>query len=483
MKEAKKVKEISKPKTSKQQNREFTVITYFFFFIFIALMAYFIYFQLVISENFINSPYNSLQDLFANRVLRGEIISSDGYVLAESIIDSEGNEKRQYPYGRMFAHVVGYSVNGKAGIENQENFDLLRSHQFFLEQMVNDISGEKSIGDNVITTLNYEVQETAYNALGDYDGAVIAIEPTTGKILCMVSKPDFDPNTISEDWKNINGEGSTALYNRATQGQYTPGSVFKIFTALEYYKEHQADYANYVYDCDGEITKGGSTIHCYGNEEHGEVDINEAFAESCNASFANIGLEIDNDSLNELCDSMLFNKNMPIAFESSKSKFSLSNDSGDSMTMETCIGQGKTMVSPLHMALVASAVCNDGMVMRPYIIDRIENLNEIEQKKNEPSEYKKIMSKDEADFLEQIMSEVIEYGTGSKLSEQSYQAFGKTGTAQVSDSTDQTNAWFVGYAKKEGYNDIAIAVIVEDSGTASTYAVPIAKKVFDAYFN
>ena len=250
MKEIKKQKE-KQARRKSTLNREFSVITYFFFFMFLALMIYFVYFQVVLSENFINSPYNSLQDLFAGRVVRGEILTSDGKIIAQSEVDSEGKEKREYPYGRMFAHAVGYSVNGKAGIENQSNFDLLRSHQFFLEQIVNDISGEKSIGDNVITTLDYEVQETAYNALGDYDGAVIVLEPSTGKILGMVSKPDFDPNTISQDWDTVNGEGSTALYNRATQGQYTPGSVFKIFTALEYYREHTNDYQNYLYDDSG----------------------------------------------------------------------------------------------------------------------------------------------------------------------------------------------------------------------------------------
>ena len=191
------------------RNREFTVIAYFFFIIFIALMAYFIYFQVVKSEDFINSPYNSLQDLFSENIIRGEIISSDGYVLAKTKVDSNGNETREYPYGRTFAHVVGYSVNGKAGLESQANFNLLRSHQFFLEQILNDLKGEKSYGDNVITTINYDLQSVAYSALGKHDGAVIAIEPSTGKILCMVSKPDYDPNTIAKNWESVNKEGST----------------------------------------------------------------------------------------------------------------------------------------------------------------------------------------------------------------------------------------------------------------------------------
>ena len=121
--------------------------------------------------------------------------------------------------------------------------------------------------------------------------------------------------------------------------------------------------------------------------------------------------------------------------------------------------------------------------MTPYLVDHTENINEVLVHQNEPIMNSTLMSKTEADVLEMFMEAVVTDGTGSKLSGQSYKAYGKTGTAQVSDTSDQTNAWFVGYAKKEGYNDIAIAVVVENSGTGSTYAVPIAKQVFDIYFN
>nr|WP_330412304.1 penicillin-binding transpeptidase domain-containing protein [Agathobacter rectalis] len=383
----------------------------------------------------------------------------------------------------MFAHVAGFAVNGKAGLEKQENFSLLRSHEFFLDQIVNDISGKKNTGDNVITTLDYEAQAAAYNALDDYEGAVIAIEPKTGKIAVMVSKPDYDPNTIASDWESVNGEGSTSLYNRATQGQYAPGSVFKIFTALEYYNENPSTYNDYSFDCDGSITKDGFTIHCAGNKSHGQEDLTKSFAKSCNSSFSNIGLLVDNNKLNTLCDDMLFNKNLPIAFDSKKSKFALDNNASSALTMQTTIGQGNTLVSPLHMCMIAGAICNDGNLMRPYLVDHTENASGALVEQNKPASYKQIMSKDQAAFLQNLMAAVVSDGTGAKLSDQSYEAFGKTGTAQVSDSTDQTNAWFVGYGKKDGYNDLAIAVIVEDSGAGSTYAVPVAKKVFDKYFN
>ena len=180
------------------------------------MMGYFAYFQFVKSEDFINSPYNKRQDLFARKVTRGEIISADGHILAETITDTDGTETRYYPYANMFAHVVGFSTNGKSGLESIANFNLLRSHTMTLEKVVNELQGEKNIGDNVVTTLNYDLQDTAYEALGKYDGAIVVMEPSTGKILAMVSKPDYDPNNIAEDWDELTAEDSesSVLLNR-----------------------------------------------------------------------------------------------------------------------------------------------------------------------------------------------------------------------------------------------------------------------------
>lgn len=465
------------------QNREILVVMYLFLALFLGMTAYFVFFQVFKSEEFINSPYNSLQDLFAEQVVRGDITSADGHVLATTKTDGEGNETREYPYGRMFAHAVGYAVNGKAGIENQENFELLRSHEFFLKQLADDLQGAKSQGDTVVTTLDYGIQERAYEALGGCDGAVIAMEPKTGKILAMVSMPDYDPNRVAENWENITADGSTVLYNRATQGKYAPGSIFKIFTTLEYYREHPKGYKKYNFDCLGEITEDGQTIHCASNKKHGKEDLKSSFANSCNSSYAKLSLSLDADRFSELCGEMLFNQDLPIAFESGRSSFHLSDTDTSALVMETGIGQGKTMVSPLHMLLVASAIANDGVLMRPYLTERTQNASGIEVSANEPTEYGELMSGKEAALLQEYMRSVVTDGTGSKLAGQSYTAYGKTGTAQVSDSSDRTNAWFIGYAAKEGYEDLAIAVVVEGSGAGSTHAVPIAKRVFDLYFN
>lgn len=471
----------TKAKTSINSNREFAVVTYIFLIIFLVLIAYFAYFMLVKSNNFINSAYNPRLDSMSKTVVRGEILSRDGDILAKTETDSEGNETRVYPYGRIFAHVVGYSANGKSGIESVENFDLLRSHTFFLEQIVNDLKDEKNAGDNVITTLDTAVQTAAYEALGSYDGAVVAIQPSTGKVLAMVSKPDFDPNTIMTDWDSLINSESSMLLNRATQGLYPPGSIFKILTTLEFMRENPG-YAAYNYDCTGSISDGVNEIHCYGGSVHGQEDIYTSFAKSCNTSFANIGLSLDLGSYSELCSSLLFNKSVSFELPTNKSQFTLGKSAGTSQIMQTAIGQGETLVTPFHMAMITSAICNNGTLMRPYLVDHTENENGDPVEENEPKVYDKLISEEEAAVLRQFMSNTVENGTASALSGQVYTASGKTGTAEFNSNKD-SHAWFVGFASMEGKEDIAVAVIVEDSGAGSSYAVPVAKSVFDAYFN
>ena len=449
------------------------------------MMGYFAYFQFVKSEDFINSPYNKRQDLFARKVTRGEIISADGRILAETITDTDGTETRYYPYANMFAHVVGFSTNGKSGLESIANFNLLRSHTMTLEKVVNELQGEKNIGDNVVTTLNYDLQDTAYEALGKYDGAIVVMEPSTGKILAMVSKPDYDPNNIAEDWDELTAEDSesSVLLNRATQGLYPPGSVFKIFTTLEYVHEN-SDYEDYSFDCNGKFTEGDSVIHCYKNKRHGQEDLIGSFADSCNSSFASLGLTLNPDSFTELCDSMLFNTSLPLRFESSKSSFSLDADADVSTVLETSIGQGKTLVTPMHMALVVSAIANDGVLMNPYLIDHTENYNGIVVDAYEPTEYGTLFSTEDASLMQTFMREVVEDGTGERLSGQSYTAAGKTGTAEYSMTDgEKTHSWFTGFTNVDN-PELVITVITEGSdGSAGGKAVSIAGAVLDSYYN
>lgn len=467
---------------AKSKNHEYVVVTYLFLALFLALIGYFIYFMVFQSENFINNPYNSLQNLFSEYVVRGDIESADGYTLASTKTDEDGNETRSYPYKDLFAHAVGYTGHGKFGLENQANFLLLRSHSMYANQLFNDIKGEKNPGDTVVTTLNYKLQQTAYDALGSHDGAVIVMEPSTGKILAMVSKPAFDPNRIAEEWDDIVSGEDALLVNRATQGKYAPGSVFKILTLLEYYREQEGDVSDFSFDCESYFTYDGKTIHCASDKTHGTEDLEQAFANSCNSAFASVSLALDRAKLQKTCDDLLFNRDLPVAFESGQSRFQISSEDSSSLVMETGIGQGKTLMSPLHILLLASAIDNNGSLMTPYLIDAVKNTDGEVVKTYSPAVWGDLLTAQEASFLENYMRAVVTDGTGSKLDCEEYTAYGKTGTAQVSDTTDQTNAWFAGYAKSDDKEDIAVAVIVEDSGSGSRYAVPAAKKIFDAYF-
>lgn len=484
-KQSKSMERKSKTSTNKNKNREFVIITYMFVGMFILMMGYFAYFQVFKSEDFINSPYNTRQNKFGEHVIRGSILSEDGKTLAETIVEEDGSETRYYPYGNMFAHAVGYDCNGKSGIESIANFNLLRSHAFFLEQVVNGLKDEKNPGDNVVTTLNYSLQEAAYNALGDDNGAIVVLDPETGKILAWVSKPDFNPNTIAADWDSIISQtdgANSVLVNRVSQGLYPPGSTFKILTTLEYIREN-SNYTDYTYDCKGSITEDDTEIHCYDNSVHGTEDLKKSFAKSCNASYANIGLMLDKTSFAKLCDNLLFNKTIPSVYPSQKSSFVLNENSDTSATMQTAIGQGQTLVTPLHMALITSAIANDGVLMKPYVIDHTENYKGISVKEYQPTTYGTLLDSDEAKIMQEFMSYVVSDGTGSKLSGQSYQAAGKTGSAEYSNVKGESHAWFTGYASTKEKGSIVVTVIVEGGGAGSSVAVPIAKQIFDAYFN
>jgi penicillin-binding protein A len=471
------------PYEDKQKDPRTSVfyIIYIFVGLFLLMMGYFSYFLIVRSDEVINSTYNKRQNVLALRVLRGQILSSGGDILAGTKVDEEGNEIREYPYGDMFAHVVGRVSKGMTGVEEMENIRLLTSNLNSFEIMYSDLVGEKSLGDNVFTTLDTKLQQVAYDALGDNRGAVAVMEPDTGKILAMVSKPSYDPNKIDELWTSLveNTENESALINRATQGLYPPGSTFKLMTALEYMRENPS-YRSYQYKCTGSIEYNNMVIHDYKNKAHGAEDLRLSFAKSCNPSFASIGMNLDMDSFHKLCEDFLFNQNLPIAMPSNPSSFTLEKGkSGIKEAMQTAIGQGNTLITPLHNAMLAATVANGGIMMMPYVVDHIENAKGGKVKKYTPQMLSKPMSVEEAVFLGGMMRKVVTDGTGIKLQDMKVKAAGKTGSADHAGG--KAHSWFIGYAPYEN-PDIVVSVIVESVGTGSEYAVPIARQIFDAYF-
>lgn len=457
-------------------------VIYIFLGLFFLTMGYFTYYLIFKSKDVVNSTYNLRHDVLAKRVVRGDIMSADGTILAETIIDEDNKEVRTYPYDDMYAHVVGRVNRGRTGIEEVENITLLTSYSNSSEAMYNDLIGVKNPGNNVISTLNHKLTMAAYDALGDDRGTVVAIEPQTGKILAMVSKPAYNPNDIEDNWEKVSEdkEEESPLLNRATQGLYPPGSTFKVITALAYMRENP-DYASYSYNCKGSTKYEGMTIRCSNNKVHGKINLKEAFAKSCNSSFATIGSSVPVDDFRSLCENFFFNRALPARITNNPSSFELKvGDSSVKEVMQTAIGQGKTLISPLHNAMIASSVANGGVMMKPYVIDRIESAGGRLLKGYIPEEAAEVMTAGEADYLKSLMRAVVTDGTAKELNDIGVKIAGKTGTAQQEGK--DSHAWFIGFAP---VNDpkIAISVIVENKGSGSKYAVPIAEKVFDAYFN
>ena len=390
-----------------------------------------------------------------------------------------------YPYGDIFAHVVGYSNPelGKTGLESVENFHLLTSNAFFLEKLKNEFQDQKDMGDTVVTTLDANLQQAAYNAMGANKGAVVVMEASTGKILAMLSTPSYDPNQIAANWDYLNADGENSpLLNRATQGAYAPGSTFKIVTTLEYMREYP-DYMNYMYECGGAITVGDTTIHCFDNTVHGLEDLRSSVANSCNASFANIGLLLDKNAYRKTAEELLFNKKLPSVLDYTKSSFAVTEETGEAEMMMTAMGQGNTLVSPYHMALITAAVANGGTLMEPYLVEKVTNYTGTEISKNVPKSYRRLMTSEEAAQLKEYMRAVVDEGTGMLLGGQSYTAAGKTGTAEYSMvDGEKTHSWFMGFTNVDN-PELVISVIVEGSdGQDGAKAVPIARQILDSYY-
>lgn len=458
-------------------------MTYLFVAVFLCMMGYTCYYAITNQQELINNSYNGRQELLISQNRRGTIYAAGGQILAETETKEDGSETRVYPYGNLFAHVVGYASNGKYGIESLSNYYLINSNAKLADKVASDVAGEKYPADSVVTTLDVGVQEVAFRSLGIYKGAIIVSEPDTGKIIAMVSKPDFDPNTIDAIWDGLlEDKESTVLLNRATQGLYPPGSTFKIVTALEYIRENPDTYNQYRYQCGGRFTSGQDTINCYHGSVHGSEDFKISFAKSCNSSFANIGMQLDRARFGDTLDSLLFNEELPVAFNFNKSRLIIDESTTDSDIMQAAIGQGTTQITPLHLNMITCAIANNGVLMKPYLVDYVKNNEGNIIKQFNPASYRRLMSEEEAAALNSLMQEVIASGTGTKLAGQSYTAAGKTGSAEYSSVKTESHAWFTGFAPAED-PEVCVTIIIEGAGSGGDYAVPIAKRIFNEYFS
>ncbi|MCR5675900.1 MAG: penicillin-binding protein 2 [Lachnospiraceae bacterium] len=473
-----------------RQRRVFTPIRVtqgIFAVLFAAMIVYLCLYAYNNRQTMMSNSYNSRQKILLEQNARGSIFARDGEVLAETVTDENGQETRNYPYANTFAHVVGYASKGKSGIEAQENYWLIRSDIALSEKArLADAGAKKNPGNSVTTTLCVPLQEVACKALAAYRGAIIVTDVKTGEILAMVSKPDYDPNEIDRIWDSLlnSSKEDARLLNRVSQGLYPPGSTFKIVTALEYIRENPTDFRNYHFNCSGSYRRGEEVIHCFHGESHGSLDFYKAFQKSCNSAFADIGMTLDRERFAATLKELGLGKEVPVDFVCNASRSDITASSPDDAVMQTAIGQGATAVTPLELNMITQAVANGGVMLTPYLIKSVDSADGKNLYKEAPAkEIARVMSEDEAAILTEMMTLVVNGGTAKRLQEAGYQAAGKTGSAEYdSQQKTESHAWFTGFAPAED-PQIAVTVIVEQAGGGGEYAVPMAKRIFDAWLD
>ncbi|MFD8010465.1 peptidoglycan D,D-transpeptidase FtsI family protein [Streptomyces sp. NPDC058955] len=429
---------------------------------------------------------------------RGNIIV-DGKPITGSV-DSGGNYykyKRTYVNGPMWAPVTGYAsqVYDANFIEKIEDGILTgNDDRLFFDRTLSMFTGEKKRGGDVVTTLNGAAQKAAFEGLGKNTGAVVAIEPSTGKILALASTPSYDPSTIagSDDekaWVALTESKAKPMQNRALREIYPPGSVFKVVTAAA------ALEAGKVTDIDAatETPEGWkiplSTVPMK-NHSGGcaNASLNEALRISCNSVFAKLGDDVGVEKMNEMAEKFGFNAEQFTPVRSAASVYDKKADRGGNAL--SSIGQFNTATTPLQMAMVTAAIANDGKLMKPYMIDQLRAPNLDVIKQNEPEELSQPVSPENAQKLQAMMENVVAKGTGGKadLNMDGVRVGGKTGTAQHGEkNAKRPYAWFISYAKTDQGSPVAVAVIVEDAKglgrediSGGGLAAPIAKAVMKA---
>lgn len=478
----KKKTKYKKRKSSK--NREIILLSLLFTGIFIGMISYLCVYVRDNEQDLLNNSYNARQAILASENTRGTIFDRNGEKLAYT--ESNGEiENRVYPYTNLFSHVVGYSTKGKTGIESLANYYLINSDIPLSEKVENDLAQKKNPGNEVHTTLDANLQQVVYDSLGIYKSACVVTNVKTGEVLAMVSKPDFDPNTIVQDWDKFVEEeqtkNSSVLLNRATQGLYPPGSTFKMITSLQYIREHDTSVEGYHYNCNGRFSHGNTSIQCYHGANHGSEDFYKAFAKSCNCAFSSIGVGLDRNAYGNTLNSLLFNTDLPLDINYSKSSLEVDDSVSDDEMIQISIGQGKAQITPMHMNMITAAIANDGLLMKPRFINRVlsDNGNIVKTFSNESCG--QILTKEESDILTELMIGVVNEGTATKLKTDAYQAAGKTGSAEYNGVKEDSHAWFTGFAPADD-PEIAVTIIIEGIGSGGDYAAPIAKRIFDAYF-
>ncbi len=423
-------------------------------------------------------------------IKRGAIRADDGTVLAGSIKRGDGTYTRRYPEGSLFANTVGYSYLslGQTGLEAEYDDDL-RGEQSDVATIVDELRGGSRDGDRLVTHLDPEAQRVALNALAGRKGSVVALEPSTGAVKVMANVPSYDPAALRtrDGYAALNKDKDAPLLNRATAGGYPPGSTFKVVTTV-------AAIDSGKYDPDTQVD-GRSPIKIYGRdfsndagESFGMIDFTYALTKSVNTVFAKVGLDVGAQTMKRYMDRFGFCKRLPIDLPDNdvrKSGEYVKNrcvpaTNGNVDLARMSIGQDKLTVSPLQMAMVAAAVANGGKLMEPRIGDKLVDPDGRTTRTIDPQEYSRVMSAQTAREVGEMMTHVVDEGTGTAAALEGIKVAGKTGTAEkgANPADDLTQPWFIAFAPVDNPK-IAIAVTLETvvGGFGGVDAAPIAKAV------
>ncbi|MFE9608159.1 peptidoglycan D,D-transpeptidase FtsI family protein [Streptomyces sp. NPDC006012] len=439
---------------------------------------------------------------------RGDIIVDGNPVTGSKTNGTSGlndlKYKRTYKAGPMWAPVTGFASQsfGANLLESIEDGILTgNDDRLFFRNTLDMITGKPKQGGNVVTTLSGAAQKAAYDGLKAQGGkgAVVALDPSTGKILALASYPSYDPSsfagnstdTDAKTWTKLLKDPANPMLNRALRETYPPGSTFKVITAAAALENGLYKSADEKTDSPLPWIMPGTTLPL---ENEGplpckDATMREALRVSCNSVFGKIGSDLGNKKMLDEAKKFGFTDEHFTPSRSAASVFD--DDMNQSQTAQSSIGQYNTAATPLQMAMVASAVANDGKLMKPYMVDKLQssNLDTIEQTK--PEELSQPLSSDNAQILQSMMETVVRSGTGKNAQIPGVTVGGKTGTAQhgVANS-EKPYAWFVSYAKlPNGSSPVAVAVVVEDDKanrddiSGGGLAAPIAKSVMEAVVN
>jgi peptidoglycan glycosyltransferase len=445
----------------------------------------------------------SLEDNTANRrplieeqrTPRGLIYARDGRTpLATNRATGRGEDRiftRVYPTRGLFAHPIGYSFirNGRRSLELFRNDDLVGDEDEF-ETILSELEDRTRQGFDVVTNLDRRATEVAVQGLGGRKGAVVAVEPQTGKVRVMVSIPEYDPNRVPSAFRQIETDPNQPLLNRTTQELYPPGSTFKVVTATAALDSGKVSPTT-VIDGSSPITISGVPLENAGGQSFGPISFTDALTNSVNTVFAQVGLRVGRETLVEYMKRFGFYADPQLDYPGFQMVPSgILDGEGDYVedgfdVGRVAIGQGglegEIRASPLQMALVAAAIANRGRLMKPRLTDQVLLPDGRVKERIEPDLQSQVMEPDTAEQLAQMMSRVVEEGTGTAAALSGITVAGKTGTAEVGANREFAQPWFIAFAPVDEPR-IAIAVTIERQPPGSaggTVAAPIAASVLE----